>query len=287
MSDNTRRIISLSGRKESGKTELAKVCEKHGYEKKSFATELKSLVCRMIGIGSIAELDKYKTVPIGATLDKNAIHRLSVETGIDEDYIKEHGSSLTENSTSRDWLQVIGTNVIRTFDPDWHVRKTLEGLDINKKYVFDDTRFPNELKALREIGAECWFIIRNKTDNISNHPSETALSYRDFDYRIIVNNLTLQELKKNWNRYIEDYDVLSYMREWLIGQLFLNNACNIPDNVLNKIFVYKEFTEFGKQAALPDTVVENNTHNGFVGDNGNPFVMETWKALYNSQPPLN
>ena len=118
-------IISFSGRKESGKTELANICVEYGYEKKSFATALKNLVCNLVGFNTIEELNNYKTVPIRKEMSNEMVLLLSKETGIEYDYIKSVAQRITKESTGRDWLQVVGTDIIREKDPDWHVKKTL------------------------------------------------------------------------------------------------------------------------------------------------------------------
>lgn len=275
-------IISFSGRCRSGKTELANICEAAGYEKKSFATALKLLVCSLTGCESIEALNAFKNSPIGVEVDKTVLDKLVEATGFEYKYCQDTTGKLTERSTGRDWLQVIGTDVIRAYDPDWHVRKTLKTLEPGKKYVFDDTRFPNELKALNELGAECWFIIRNKVDNISNHPSETSLNYRMFDYHIIVNNISLEDLRKRWKFYMERHGVMATMREWAISQLFMNTYLKMTENTLNKFFVYSGFTEFKKSPVIPDKIEPNEDNTGFIGDNGNPFVMEDLKKYYNN-----
>lgn len=276
-------IISFSGRKESGKTELANICVEHGYEKRSFATALKKLVCALVGFHSIDELNSYKNKPIGKCVDGVMINILEQETGFEREYLIDKCKAITTDSTGRDWLQVIGTDIIREKDPDWHVRKTFATMEDGKKYVIDDTRFPNELKALKEMGAECWFIIRNKTDNISNHPSENSLSYFDFDYKIIVNNTTLDEFRRRWKCYLEYYGTTKFMRKWLMSLLFVNPHTHLEDKNMNKIFVYREFTDFRNGIRIPDKIVENDNHDGFVGDNGDPFVMETWKNYYKKE----
>lgn len=280
---NKNNIISFSGRKESGKTELANICVEHGYEKRSFATALKRLVCVLLNLQSIDELNSYKNKPIGKCVDDIMVDILQQETGFEREYLTDKCKAITESSTGRDWLQVIGTDIIREKDPDWHVRKTFETMKDGEKYVIDDTRFPNELKALKEMGAECWFIIRNKTDNISNHPSETSLSYLDFDYKVIVNNLSLDEYRERWKCYLEYYDTTKMMRKWLMSLLFVNPHAHLEDKNINKIFVYREFTDFKKEVSIPLKIVENESHNGFVGDGGDPFVMETWKKYYEKE----
>lgn len=282
--EKSKKIISFSGRKESGKTELANICTELGYEKRSFATALKKLVCYLLNFESIDELNSYKNKPIGRIVDDTMITILHNETGFDTDYLREKCNAITESSTGRDWLQIIGTDIIREKDPDWHVRKTFETMEDGKMYVIDDTRFPNELKALKQMGAECWFIIRTKTDNISNHPSENSLSYLDFDYKIIVNNVTLEEFRKRWRCYLEYYDTTKFMRKWLMSLLFVNPHAHLDDKNINKLFVYREFTDFnGGGIKIPDKIVENENHNGFIGDNDDPFVMETWKNFYKKE----
>ena len=276
-------IISFSGRKESGKTELANICEAYGYEKVSFATALKKLVCELTNIDSIEELNKFKNKPLGVSVDDRILKILMEVTGAEYLYCQNATGKLTELSTARDWLQVIGTDVIRSCDPDWHVIKTLQGLEPGKKYVFDDTRFINELQALKELGAECWFIIRNKVDNISNHPSETSLNYRMFDYHVIVNNISLDDLRKRWKFYMECHEVTAPMREWAISQLFMNKYVPIAENTLHKFFVYKWFTEFESTVRYPDKLVVNELNTGFIGDDYNPFITEDWKMLYNNE----
>jgi len=276
-------IISFSGRKESGKTELARVCAEEGYEIRSFATTLKNLVRELVGFNLIAELNEYKDKPIGKCIDTRELDILEEYTGIDREYIKNTTGRITELSTGRDWLQVIGTDCIRSADPDWHVRMTLQTLEEGRKYVFDDTRFPNELKALKEMGAECWFIIRNKTDNISNHASETSLSYKDFDYNVIFNNLPLDELKKQWKYYLLYHDIAEPMRRWSISQLFINNHLHLSEEVLNKLFVYSGFKSFKDQINIPSVIREKDNHTGFIGDHDDPFVLEEWKRHYRKE----
>lgn len=276
-------IISFSGRKESGKTELANICVEYGYEKLSFATALKKLVCKLVGFNSTEHLNEYKNKPIGVTISDSMLNILVDETGFEREWINEMSNKITEKSTGRDWLQVIGTDIIREKDPDWHVRKTFENIKEGNKYVIDDTRFPNELKALKEMEAECWFIIRNKTDNISNHASETSLTYLDFDYNVIVNNITLENFRKRWKCFLEYHETTMPMREWLISLLFMNDHIPMSEHVAHKLYVYREFAELkgrrGKDFPynIPPIIREKTTHDGFIGDDDNPFVTEAWK----------
>ena len=264
-------IVSFSGRKESGKTELANICVKHGYEKKSFAAELKLLVCKLTGLDGIDVLNRLKNKPLNKTVGDEQVSILMEQIYATPHEILKKCSSLTSDSTGRDWLQVVGTDLIRSIDPDWHVRKTLDGLVEGKKYVFDDTRFKNELDALKSLGAECWFIIRNKTDNISNHKSEIDLDYRMFSYHIIVNNSSLDKLRRNWNAYIGSHELKAATRDGEIRRMLSTNELPLSPHAMERMFIYKEFMdkEFfstGHLKCISQGLMENDTHTGFIGD---------------------
>ena len=44
------KIFSFSGRKQSGKTELTKICKEYGYETINFADPMKELICKLLKI---------------------------------------------------------------------------------------------------------------------------------------------------------------------------------------------------------------------------------------------
>lgn len=280
------KILSFSSRCGSGKSTLANICVEDGYEKLSFATPLKNLIIELTGLKDVEELNSKKNEPLGVELVEVLYDKLSELTGIPVDYCMKYAASITKESTGRDWLQVIGTDLIRKYDPDWHVKRTVSMIDSDKKYVFDDTRFPNELEALKKLGAECWFIIRTKTDNISNHISETALDYKMFDYHIIVNNKDLETFRKRWKYYLDNYEVAKPMREWLIGQLFLNSGAKFSDKTIEKFFVYDQFRQFSNPSITPYSVEPTADGRGFMVDEvvkvTNPFIVEQYKKYYKS-----
>lgn len=278
------RLISFSGRCFSGKDELANICKQYGYTKLSFATPLKNLIIELTGLKDVEELNGKKNEPLGAEFDEELYDKLSMLTDIPVDYCMKYAASITKESTGRDWLQIIGTDLIRRYDPDWHVKRTVSMIEPDKKYVFDDTRFPNELEALKKLGAECWFIIRTKTDNISNHVSETALDYRMFEYHVIVNDKDLETFRKRWKYYLDNYEVAKPMREWLIGQLFLNSGAKFSDKTIEKFFVYEYFRQFSTPSITPYRVEPTEDARGFLVDGSievtNPFIVEEYKKFY-------
>jgi len=63
-------------------------------------------------------------------------------------------------------------------------------------WIITDTRFPNELKAVKDRGGITIMIRRKETDHLSgDHASETALDNTEFDH-VISNNGTIEDLIK-------------------------------------------------------------------------------------------
>ena len=199
------KIISFSGRISSGKSELAKICMNKGYEKLYFALPLKKLVADLIDV-DISDINVLKNVERHYEFNDKKYAFLSEQTDIPNNIIKEKMSSVNFK-TVRQLLQFIGTDLIRRYNINWHVNKIRDMIDSEKDYVFDDVRFPNELKLIRELGGDCWFIVRPDISTVSNHESETTLLWRDFGNMIIINDGTLNMFKFKWETFFDNYDV--------------------------------------------------------------------------------
>lgn len=243
-------IIGLAGRKESGKTELALICNEYGYKTISFATPLKTLIANLLGI-TIKQVNELKKVNNTYVLQNMDLVFLSQETDIPLDIVKEKCGEKSFKNT-REIMQYIGTDLIREYNPNWHVNKTKETilLDKEQSYVIDDVRFPNERKMIEELGGTCWFIVRPKLDNVSNHLSETALKWQEFE-NIIINDKSLEYLKYRWNIFIEDdYNESLKSRNKVLYKLYgdkdnIKRLAEIKDNftLLDMLFISKhEFT---------------------------------------------
>jgi hypothetical protein len=212
-------VIGFAGRMRSGKTELAKICQKNGYEKLYFALPLKQLCADILDI-SIDELNRAKNenIPIEITIGKDVCEILSEETNIPIETTTEicDGKYL---HTVRDMLQFIGTDYIRKYNSDWHVNRIREMIKNDVNYVIDDVRFPNEKRMIEELGGDCWFVTRTTLDNVSNHESETSITWKDCMNKVIVNNSTLNELLFKWEIFMDNY----------------TRSCAIRDEEFNKI----------------------------------------------------
>ena len=198
-------ILGFCGRMRAGKSELASICEKYGYKKLYFALPLKQLCADILDI-SIDELNRAKNegIPIQITVNEDICKILSEETDIPLETTMElcNGKYI---ETVRDMLQFIGTDYIRKYNKDWHVNKIKGMIDENNDYVIDDVRFPNEKKMIEELGGDVWFVTRTTLDNISNHESETSITWQQCWNKIIINNGTLQELLFKWEIFMDNY----------------------------------------------------------------------------------
>lgn len=198
-------IIGLCGRMRSGKTELANICIKYGYEKLYFALPLKQLCAKLLGM-SIDELDKLKNngTEISFEMTKCICDAVAMETRIPYSDVMACCLGKTMKNV-REMLQQIGTNLIRTYNYNWHVKKIREMIDPDKDYVIDDVRFPNEKQMVEDLGGDCWYVVRPTIDNVSNHVSETSLSWNSCGNKIIINDSTLSNLLFKWENIMLDY----------------------------------------------------------------------------------
>jgi hypothetical protein len=238
------RIISFSGRSHSGKTLLADLTTKHGYIILNFADEIKYTCCKLFGIdmsllNNIKDIDliKQKTFDFSFTFTKESILLLSSLINISSDNVIKVFPINYQIKSIRECLQKLGTDLIRRYNPDWHVNKMRSKIDNEKKYVIADARFINEINLIKELKGECWFIIRPNIRYISNHLSEISLNWSMFDIsQIIVNNKDIDYLSSHWNeymmtdcnnftRYIPDFNYLNENK--------LERTCNYLNGTIN------------------------------------------------------
>lgn len=81
-------------------------------------------------------------------------------------------------------LQIVGTDIIRKYYPDWHIKQLvneIESLPEDVNVVVDDVRFPNERKEIERLGGVVIFIMRpTMLSMVYNHPSEISLQWFNF-----------------------------------------------------------------------------------------------------------
>ena len=115
-----------------------------------------------------------------------------------------------KDEKGRTLLQYVGTDVIRTKEPDYWVAFITDMLyffeDQWDYVLIPDTRFPNEIDYLKNAGFDVLYIrvIRENfesplTEEQQKHPSETALDDYEADV-LLYNDSTLDNLKYSVER---------------------------------------------------------------------------------------
>lgn len=245
---SNRKIIAFAGRKRSGKTTLANLLQdEYGATIITIANYLKYLCCDLMNL-SLYDLIRKKDN--GYTFDIVPDERwykiINKKTNINIDDIKKEldGKHITN---IRQLLQVIGTDVIRKYNENWHVNQMIEEIESypeDKLIVIDDVRFPNEQEAILERSGEVFYIVRPNVSEISNHSSETALKWQNFDVRhvIINDNMPLENFIMQFKlHYANNFDVfvrksifLYENKDYLPCSNFGYN-CDKNDDFLNSI----------------------------------------------------
>lgn len=167
--------IALIGQFGAGKTTIAKALVAQGYNHHSWATPVK-------------EIARWAYGPI----DKEAIYLVTARDGMEVPI------------TGRQILQRVGTDALRdNLDQDFWIKVGVRHIEEGEgPWVNDDTRFPNEVAALQNMG---WLIVRllvpdeirmqryealygrRPTEIELNHPSETLVTTLDADIIIGAN----------------------------------------------------------------------------------------------------
>ena len=270
----TKRIISFSGRKSSGKTLLCELTQKYGYTLLNFADEIKTVACKIFGI-DLTFLNNMKDINLSSrnTFDFSFIFTkkdiLLLSSLIDIPNILV-GEVFQENSkliSIRDFLQKLGTNLIREFNPDWHVNKMRLKINNGEKFCISDTRFLNEKNLIKEFNGECWFIIRPDYNEVSNHQSEISLNWTNFnENNIIINNKDQLYLKQHWKIYMEK-DIYTF-NKYPIDYTYLNEPPrkNLREKRANFML--------GQTHSCPEFNTKE-TENKM--DECNPFLLENLK----------
>lgn len=195
------KLISFSGKQGCGKSFLANYCKiKAGYEIISLSDSLKRMICESINI-NLTELNNNKNIvrDIPYKLDYDIVYK---HTNIPKNILHDTLNN-KKFYTIREILQYVGTDVIRKYQSDWHINKTIKKIykiqlkNPNKitKICIDDVRFKNEMEFIKNLGGECYYIINrnNNNDNIleslKEHISENELNENMFhDNKILINN---------------------------------------------------------------------------------------------------
>ncbi len=220
-------LIGLAGRKSSGKTTLANIILQKGFKKASFAAGLKEYVGTLYNwtlddLNSQTGKESLLSSPVA--WDEKKCDQLSKLTGMNLKFIEP-----VCFPTRREALQYIGTDVLRKHDPHFHLNEFKKRYSVGD-FICDDLRFPNELKMVEEIGAISCYILRPYYWDYTNHSSETALNYNQFDY-VIMNDSSQESLVKTFKPFAEkilsansqEYKKIKFDRTTIVKTLKSNN----------------------------------------------------------------
>ncbi len=231
----------------------------YSYENKKFADKLKDIVCLLIGCTKEQLEDRdFKEISLGeewtrysvangfwSHSDNNPSHKRMDS--------KQCSKAEYENEVKVNWqtayktvytprllLQHIGTELFRNqiIDGIWvnalmseyTLKRELVGTtpeniqwgEVYPNWIITDTRFPNELQAVKDNGGLAIKIVRPKERELvlrnantlidtrktlePKHKSETALDNAEFDY-VILNNGTIEDLVNECRNIIKDYKI--------------------------------------------------------------------------------
>ena len=211
MKKNNKKIIAFAGRQRSGKTQLAKLLkDEDDAVIITIANALKKLCCDILGIDSVNQLNYLKNSKnrIDVKPTDEWVLKIAHKTGIEYSDVFKELSRYDNIKDVRQMIQIVGTDVIRKYKPNWHVEQLKKEIKETKSplIAIDDVRFPNEYEAINKLGGKTFFIIRTNgiSDTmVSNHECETSLRWYDFtDNRIILNTETPEYLD---DRFIRSY----------------------------------------------------------------------------------
>lgn len=181
-------LIGITGQKFSGKSTVAKMLsEMLGYKVVSFADKLKDITCVLSGC-TRENLEDYDFKE-GQLIPK---------------YLWAYCGD-AEMPTYRAFLQHFGSEVMRGVNDNIWIDCTLDNCGENA--IIADCRFPNEAKAIKELGGIIIRVEREGLESNDTHRSETAMREIVPDY-LIQNKKGLKELKNAVGLLVELWKVM-------------------------------------------------------------------------------
>lgn len=221
---NKRKLLGFAGRKRCGKTMLANMFkQEEDAVIITIANYLKYLCCDLLNMSYDELIEKKDNgYTFSYVTDDRWVNLIHKRTGISkENILTEIGDF--EFTTIRQMLQVIGTDLIRKYDPDWHIRQMEEAIKSyseDRLIVVDDVRFPNEVETIKKLGGDVYFIVRTYCKEVSNHISETSLSWYDFDNdHVLINQLN----EDHFMTYVMFHYKHDFKNEYNCGVLLSEN----------------------------------------------------------------
>ena len=124
-----RNIVGFAGRKRSGKGVLTEAIQNHvgleNTEVVTIASFLKDLCCQLIGLSTIKELNSIKDngTVLNVRMTSRWVDILQNVTNIPRHSLEDEIQQKGVIYDVRELLQYIGTDIIRKYEPSWHVNQ--------------------------------------------------------------------------------------------------------------------------------------------------------------------
>jgi hypothetical protein len=166
---------------------------------KKFADKLKDIVSIILGCTREQLEDRdFKEGELGEEWWRYRAHDGSVYRNCAKQVYdkKPKNERLVDKLTPRKILQLLGTEAGRFIihDDIWINSMFSDYKPDTSNWITTDTRFPNELEAVKERGGITIVVKRPETDHLAgDHASETALGNSTLD-EVIVNDGSLEDL---------------------------------------------------------------------------------------------
>lgn len=196
MTNKNLNLLTVSGKKRSGKNTVATIInklikDKGPYEEKAFAGLLKKFASELTGVPLDGwESEKDKDTLLGP--EWHGYNEYGIKIPMTRRlFLKKLGSDACNNNLHpntwvnglfKDYLPIDGSSIFTGVQyPKW---------------LITDVRFPQEVKAIKDREGIVIRIERPSLKNEDNHISETALdNYKDWNF-VILNNGSLKELEE-------------------------------------------------------------------------------------------
>jgi hypothetical protein len=95
-------------------------------------------------------------------------------------------------------LQVYGTDVHRTIDSDYWLKRTMQSIEEGENVVIPDVRFPNEAQVVDHL----LLVSRKGVGPVNDHPSDQGLAFPYADAEV-YNNWTLERFHEDVRKFME------------------------------------------------------------------------------------
>lgn len=176
-------LIGLTGRKRSGKdTFAARLIERHGYERVSFADPLKAAALALDPL-----IDGFSTFRVTTADGYGTFDPLNRR--LSEVVAEEGWEAAKERPEVRRTLQRLGVAIRDHVDRNAWLNAAADTIAGHRIFdgtpvVVTDVRFPNEAEWIRSAGGSLVRIVRPGLDTSDEHVSETALDTWPTDYTV-------------------------------------------------------------------------------------------------------